>query len=91
VDKAAKHERVLLLLPNLHIGGAQEVVRTLAKHLVSDGCTPLACLFTQSAWQYRADTVGRAVISLSQGVGVFHQRLDRDDWELTPRSHYLSR
>jgi hypothetical protein len=41
VNKAAKHERVLLLLPGLDIGRAQEVVRTLAKHLVSDECTPV--------------------------------------------------
>ena len=35
--------RLLLPLPDLHIGGAQEVVRTMAKHLVSDECTPVVC------------------------------------------------
>ncbi|MCC6170077.1 MAG: glycosyltransferase [Caldilineaceae bacterium] len=35
--------RVAILLPNLQIGGAQEVARTLAKHLASDRCTPIVC------------------------------------------------
>ena len=49
MDKAAKHERVLLLLPGLDIGGAQEVVRTLAKHLVSDECTPVVFFAASSS------------------------------------------
>jgi glycosyltransferase involved in cell wall biosynthesis len=35
--------RVLLVLPNLHIGGSQEAVRTLAQHLAADGCSPVVC------------------------------------------------
>jgi hypothetical protein len=36
--------RVLLVLPNLCIGGSQEAVRTLAKYLVaSDRCMPVVC------------------------------------------------
>jgi glycosyltransferase involved in cell wall biosynthesis len=35
--------RVLLVLPNLYIGGSQEAVRMLAKHLASDHCMPVVC------------------------------------------------
>jgi glycosyltransferase involved in cell wall biosynthesis len=34
---------VLLTLNNLYIGGSQESVRTLAKYLSSDRCTPVIC------------------------------------------------
>ena len=35
--------RVLLVLPNLYIGGSQESVRTLARHLATQGCMPVVC------------------------------------------------
>jgi glycosyltransferase involved in cell wall biosynthesis len=35
--------RVLLVLPNLQIGGSQEAVRTLAKYLPSQNCLPVVC------------------------------------------------
>jgi glycosyltransferase involved in cell wall biosynthesis len=35
--------RVLQVLPGLSIGGAQEVVRTLVKHMASDGCMTGVC------------------------------------------------
>jgi glycosyltransferase involved in cell wall biosynthesis len=35
--------KVGMILPNLYIGGAQEVVRTLAKYLASDRCVPIVC------------------------------------------------
>jgi glycosyltransferase involved in cell wall biosynthesis len=34
---------VLLVLPNLYVGGTQEAVRTLAKYLASDHCRPVVC------------------------------------------------
>lgn len=34
---------VAMLLPNLHIGGSQQMVRTLARHLSTAGCEPFVC------------------------------------------------
>jgi hypothetical protein len=36
---------VMQIIGDLDIGGAQEVVRTLAEYLASDDCRPIVCTF----------------------------------------------
>lgn len=37
--------RVMLLVSNLEIGGAQEIVRTLSEHFLKEGLQPVVCAF----------------------------------------------
>lgn len=37
--------KVLQIIINLEIGGAQEIVRTLVEHLAASDCTPVVCTF----------------------------------------------
>jgi len=37
--------KVMQIIRNLDIGGAQEVVRTLAEYLAEEGCVPMVCAF----------------------------------------------
>jgi len=57
---------VLQLIHNLDIGGAQEVVRTLVKHLASDNCTPIVCSFQDGPLRPAIEQMGIRVEILPQ-------------------------
>jgi len=40
--------KVMQIIRNLDIGGAQEVVRTLAEYLAEEGCVPMVCPFAMA-------------------------------------------
>ena len=49
---------VMQLILNLDIGGAQQVVRTLAKYLDSDQCTPVVCSFQDGPLRKEIEQLG---------------------------------
>lgn len=50
--------RVMLLISNLQIGGAQEVVRTLAKEFAAAGCSPVVCAFEDGDLRSEIERLG---------------------------------
>ena len=50
--------RVLQVIRNLEIGGAQEVVRTLAAYLAEDGCEPIVCAFRDGPLRGEIERLG---------------------------------
>lgn len=49
---------VMQVISNLDIGGAQEVVRTLAEHLASDDCQPIVCTFRDGPLRQDIERLG---------------------------------
>jgi glycosyltransferase involved in cell wall biosynthesis len=49
---------VLQVILNLDVGGAQEVVRTLVKHLASEECIPIVCTFKDGPLRQEIETLG---------------------------------
>lgn len=50
--------RVLQIIRNLDIGGAQEVVRTLAEYLAEEGCAPVVCAFRDGPLRGEIERLG---------------------------------
>lgn len=50
--------RVMQVVSNLEIGGAQEVVRTLAQHLAEAGCAPVVCAFKDGPLRREIERLG---------------------------------
>jgi len=50
--------KVLHIISDLEIGGAQEVVRTLVKHLASDDCLPMVCAFKDGPLRQEIERLG---------------------------------
>lgn len=53
--------RVMQVISNLGVGGAQEVVRTLVENLAEAGCTPLVCAFKDGPLRKEIEELGIAV------------------------------
>ncbi len=49
---------VMQVVSNLNIGGAQEVVRTLAEHLAAAGCNPVVCAFQDGPLRQEIERLG---------------------------------
>lgn len=50
--------KVMHLILNLDIGGAQEVVRTLVEHLALDACLPIVCTFNDGPLRQDIEQLG---------------------------------
>ena len=50
--------KVLHIIRDLEIGGAQEVVRTLVKYLASHNCLPVVCTFKDGPLRYEIERMG---------------------------------
>jgi starch synthase (maltosyl-transferring) len=50
--------RVMQIILNLDVGGAQEVVRTLVKYLASDDCVPVVCTFKDGPLRQEIERLG---------------------------------
>jgi glycosyltransferase involved in cell wall biosynthesis len=67
--------RVMQIIRNLEIGGAQEVVRTLAEYLVEEDCAPVVCAFRDGPIRSQIERLGIPVEILPDrrhGVTVPH-------------------
>jgi glycosyltransferase involved in cell wall biosynthesis len=49
---------IMQIILNLDIGGAQEVVRTLVKHLASEDCKPIVCTFQDGLLRRDIEAIG---------------------------------
>ncbi len=49
---------IMQIILNLDIGGAQEVVRTLVKHLASEDCKPIVCTFQDGLLRQDIEALG---------------------------------
>ena len=54
------------LILNLEIGGAQQVVYTLAKYLASAECTPIVCTFQDGPLRQEIEQLGIPIEILPQ-------------------------
>jgi glycosyltransferase involved in cell wall biosynthesis len=50
--------RVMHIISNLDIGGAQEVVRTLVAYLAEEGCVPIVCTFKDGPLRQDIEQIG---------------------------------
>jgi glycosyltransferase involved in cell wall biosynthesis len=50
--------KVLQIISNLEIGGAQEVVRTLVEHLAASDCEPIVCTFRDGPLRQSIEQLG---------------------------------
>jgi glycosyltransferase involved in cell wall biosynthesis len=50
--------KVLQVIINLEIGGAQEVVRTLVEYLAASGCLPMVCTFKDGPIRHEIEQLG---------------------------------
>jgi len=67
--------RVLQLVDNLAVGGAQEVVRTLAEHLSAEGCDVRVCALGDGPLRAGIEAAGIPVITLpGRHSSVVHPR-----------------
>lgn len=55
---------VMQVIGNLHIGGAQEVVRTLVEYLASNGCQLIVCTFIDGPVRQDIEQLGVKVVVL---------------------------
>jgi glycosyltransferase involved in cell wall biosynthesis len=55
---------VMHMLRDLGVGGAQQVVRTLAEHLNKDGCVPIVCALEDGALCHDIEELGIEVVFL---------------------------
>ena len=55
------YPRVMQVISNLGVGGAQEVVRTLAENLADSGCTPIVCAFQDGPLRKEIEDLGITV------------------------------
>jgi glycosyltransferase involved in cell wall biosynthesis len=56
--------KVLQIISDLGIGGAQEVVRTLVEYLASDDCVPIVCTFKDGPLRHDIEQLGIKVVML---------------------------
>lgn len=71
----AKGPRILQLVDNLAIGGAQEVVRTLAEHLATAGCAVWVCALGDGPLRADIEAAGIPVVILpGRHSSVVHPR-----------------
>src|SRR3712207_1710922 len=50
--------KVMQIIRNLDIGGAQEVVRTLAEYLAEEGCISVVCTFNDGPLRQEIERLG---------------------------------
>ena len=55
--------RVMHIISNLDIGGAQEVVRTLVAYLAEEGCVPIVCTFKDGPLRQDIERLGPHMVA----------------------------